>query len=77
MHPIRNTLSSAEAQRKQFDELCVWIDAHIGEPIGWQQMMVQSGLDFQTLQALFFHYQSTTPMTWIRRRREAIKSKRT
>ena len=77
MHPIRNTLSSAEAQRKQFDELCVWIDAHIGEPIGWQQMMVQSGLDFQTLQALFFRYQSTTPMTWIRRRREAIKSKRT
>ena len=53
----------------------VWIDGHIGEPIGWQQIMAQSGLDFQTLQMLFFRYKSTTPMTWIRHRREAIQSK--
>ncbi|MEI6601432.1 MAG: hypothetical protein WCN21_13205 [Comamonadaceae bacterium] len=72
---IRNRKSSAEAQKKQFDELCVWIDAHVGEPIGWQQLMEQSGLDFQSLQTLFFQYESTTPMTWIRRRREVAKSK--
>ncbi len=71
----RNTKSSAEARKKQFDDLCIWIDAHVNEPIGWQQIMAQSGLDFQTLQALFFHYKSTTPMTWIRHRREAVKSK--
>jgi len=61
-------------QQKKFDELCQWIDAHIGEPIGWQQLMKQSGLDYQTIQALFFKYKSTTPMTWIRRRREAKSS---
>ena len=72
---IRNHKRSAEAHEKQFDELCLWIDAHIGEPIGWQQMMAQSGLDYQTLQMLFFRYKSTTPMTWIRHRREAIQSK--
>ena len=33
--------------------------------------MQHSGLDHQTLNALFFKYASTTPMTWIRRRREA------
>ncbi len=75
MGMVRNTKRSAEAHEKQFDELCLWIDAHIEEPIGWQQIMAQSGLDFQTLQMLFFRYKSTTPMTWIRHRREAIQSK--
>lgn len=60
--------------QKKFDELCQWIDAHIGEAIGWQQLMAQSGLDYQTIQALFFRHKSTTPMTWIRRRREAKSS---
>jgi len=71
----RNRKSSAEAQKKQFDELCVWIDAHLGEPIGWQQLMEQSRLDFQSLQTLFFYYKNTTPMTWIRRRRMLANSK--
>jgi transcriptional regulator GlxA family with amidase domain len=75
MDLIRNRKSSAEAQKRQFDELCVWIDAHIGEPMGWQQLMEQSGLDFQSLQALFFQYKSTTAMTWIRHRREIARLK--
>ncbi len=75
MDLIRNRKSSAEAQKRQFDELCVWIDAHIGEPMGWQQLMEQSGLDFQSLQTLFFQYKSTTAMTWIRHRREIARSK--
>ena len=75
MDLIRNRISSAEAQKRQFDELCVWIDAHIGEPMGWQQLMEQSGLDFQSLQTLFFQYKSTTAMTWIRHRREIARSK--
>jgi transcriptional regulator GlxA family with amidase domain len=75
MDLIRNRKSSAEAQKRQFDELCVWIDAHIGEPMGWQHLMEQSGLDFQSLQTLFFLYKSTTAMTWIRHRREIARSK--
>jgi len=58
---VRNTKRSAEAHEKQFDELCLWIDAHIEEPIGWQQIMAQSGLDFQTLQMLFFRYKAPRP----------------
>ena len=58
-------------QRQQFDALCVWIDAHLEEPLGWQELMAQSGLEYQAIQTLFFKFQSTTPMTWIRHRREA------
>ncbi|MEK9802352.1 MAG: hypothetical protein VW475_02975, partial [Curvibacter sp.] len=52
--------------RQTFDDLCAWIDAHLDEPIGWQELMGQSGLDHQTLNALFFKFLSTTPMAWIR-----------
>ncbi|MCA3239308.1 MAG: hypothetical protein ACK5YJ_00145 [Curvibacter sp.] len=55
--------------RQSFDELCTWIEAHLDEPIGWQELMAQSGLDHQTLNALFFKFLSTTPMAWIRKRR--------
>lgn len=55
--------------RQTFDELCTWIEAHLDEPIGWQELMAQSGLDHQTLNALFFKFLSTTPMAWIRKRR--------
>jgi methylphosphotriester-DNA--protein-cysteine methyltransferase len=58
----------------EFDSLCHWIDAHLSQPIGWQELMSQSHLDHQTIHALFFKYESTTPMTWIRRRREAQTS---
>lgn len=58
----------------QFEDLCAWIDAQIDEPLGWQELMQQSGLDHQTIKALFFKYASTTPMTWIRRRRETRAS---
>ena len=57
-------------QKQLFDELCQWIDAHLVETIGWQQLMKQSGLQYQTIQSLFHKYQSVTTMTWIRRRRE-------
>ncbi len=47
------------------------IDAQLDAPLGWQELMQHSGLDHQTINALFFKYASTTPMTWIRRRRQA------
>jgi len=60
--------------KQKFEELCAWIDVQIDAPLGWQELMQQSGLDHQTINALFFKYASTTPMTWIRRRREAARA---
>lgn len=60
--------------KDKFEELCAWIDGQIDAPLGWQELMLQSGLDHQTINALFFKYASTTPMTWIRRRREAARA---
>lgn len=57
--------------RRTFDDLCTWIDQHLDEPLGWQELMSQSGLDHLTLKALFHKFESRTPMTWIRQRREA------
>lgn len=56
--------------QQTLEELCLWIDAHLHEPLGWQELMAQSGLDHQTLNALFYKFQSSTPMAWIRKRRE-------
>lgn len=59
-----------EEQKLAFERLCAWIEAHLDEPIGWQELMRESGLEFQTIHQLFFKYASCSPMTWIRRRRE-------
>jgi methylphosphotriester-DNA--protein-cysteine methyltransferase len=56
--------------KPEFEDLCAWIDVQIDKPLGWQELMQQSGLDHQTIKALFFKFASTTPMTWIRQRRE-------
>jgi methylphosphotriester-DNA--protein-cysteine methyltransferase len=65
---------TAALDQQKFEDLCLWIDDHLGEPIGWQQLFAQSELDYQKLQILFYRYKNTTPMTWIRRRREAAAS---
>jgi methylphosphotriester-DNA--protein-cysteine methyltransferase len=51
--------------------LCAWIDEHLEETIGWQQLFENSGLEHHALQMKFFKHADTTPMTWIRGRREA------
>lgn len=60
-----------QAQREQFEKLCSWIDLHLDEPIGWQELMEQSGWDYQTIQTLFYRHKCATAMTWIRLRRQA------
>lgn len=70
----RSSLTPAE-QKQALDSLCTWIETHLDEPLGWQQMMGESGLDFQTINLLFYRHKSTTPMTWIRRLREARASR--
>jgi methylphosphotriester-DNA--protein-cysteine methyltransferase len=59
--------------KDQFEELCLWIDAHIHEQIGWSELMNESGVDHLAIQASFTKYKATTPMTWIRKRREDLK----
>jgi transcriptional regulator GlxA family with amidase domain len=54
---------------QQLDMLCVWIDAHIQDPIGWVELTSESGLSYQEIQSLFWRCKATTPMTWIRQRR--------
>jgi AraC-like DNA-binding protein len=68
---------AGQNQRQQFDALCRWIEAHIDEPIGWIQLIDHSGLEYQKIQKLFFDFESTTPMTWIRQRRMANSSSST
>ena len=63
-----------QAQRKQVESLCNWIESHLDEPIGWQELMEQSGLDYQTIQTLFYRHKCATAMTWIRLRRQAKTS---
>ena len=62
---------SINLPRQSFDDLCAWIDDHLEETIGWQQLFECSGLDHHALQAMFFKHAGTTPMTWIRGRRQA------
>jgi len=69
--PLVNRLPPLSVHKTELEHLCQWIDEHLSQPIGWQELMTQSQLDHQTIHALFFKYESTTPMTWIRRRREA------
>lgn len=60
--------------KEQFEELCAWIDEHIQEKIGWSELMNESGFDHLSIQSSFAKYKSTTPMTWIRKRREDFRA---
>jgi hypothetical protein len=62
--------------QQQFEELCAWIDEHIHDQIGWSELMNETGLDHLSIQSSFAKYKATTPMTWIRKRREHFKSVR-
>jgi AraC-like DNA-binding protein len=59
---------------EQVAQLCQWIDAHIHEPIGWADLIRQSGLDHKLIIAGFNKHMATTPMTWIRQRRVQLNT---
>jgi methylphosphotriester-DNA--protein-cysteine methyltransferase len=63
-------------KQDQFEQLCTWIDHHIEEQIGWTELMRESGFDHLSIQSSFAKYKATTPMTYIRKRREDFKSVR-
>jgi AraC-like DNA-binding protein len=60
--------------REQVAQLCHWIDDHIHEVIGWDDLTRQSGMDHKWLMVSFNKYKATTPMTWIRERREQLNA---
>jgi len=68
------TYSQQGLNQEQFEQLCAWIDEHIQEQIGWSEMMRESGFDHLSIQSSFAKYKATTPMTYIRKRREDFKS---
>jgi transcriptional regulator GlxA family with amidase domain len=56
---------------KLLDELCYWIDANINDPIGLNELVNKTNLKNSDLQYLFERYKQTTPMTYIRNKRES------
>ena len=66
------SLKSTQKNHKSIDDLCLWIDAHIDQQINWIDLINASGLDHLTLQSEFSKQKLMTPMTWIRKRKEAL-----
>jgi len=65
------TLNSTQINHKTIDDLCLWIDMNINQQINWIDLINVSGLDHLTLQSEFSKNKLMTPMTWIRKRKEA------
>ena len=61
---------SDDDNKKLLDEICVWIDKNIETNIGWTELCKVSELNHKELQILFDKYQQTSPMTYIRKRKE-------
>ena len=55
------------------DELCLWIDNNLNNEIGWAELVSESKLSLSEIQFLFLKHLKTTPMTYIRMRREESK----
>ena len=62
-------LSKSASHKRKLKQLCAWIDAHLDQPIGWAELVAQSGMDHVELQRQFSTYLKTSPMQWIRNRR--------
>lgn len=60
---------------KLLDDLCQWITANLDKKIGLNEMVEHSQLSSTDVQYLFDKYRQTTPMTYIRKQREANKSR--
>lgn len=59
-----------EFEKRKAEELCVWVNAHLNEPIELKDLVVTSGLThFEILKIFSIHFR-TTPMQWIRQQRD-------
>jgi len=63
-----NRLTEVE-NRRLLDELCFWIDSHIDTKFGIKELVEKTNLSISDLQYLFEKYKQTTPMTYIRHKR--------
>ena len=55
-------------------EICAWIDKNIETNIVWGVLSEASELNHKELQILFERYLQTSPMTYIRKRKEEGKN---
>ncbi|MFM9990263.1 MAG: hypothetical protein ACKVOY_02405 [Burkholderiaceae bacterium] len=60
--------------QQKLENLLIWIDEHIQDPIGWTELVAHIGFDHRTIQNLFFKYKAMRPINWIRKRREELRS---
>ena len=74
MSKLDKSHSNTQLSETDVRNLCAWIDEHIAEPIGWTDLVAQTGKDHKTLLASFAKHKFTTPMTWIRQQRQTLKS---
>jgi transcriptional regulator GlxA family with amidase domain len=65
-------LSKPASNQRKLKKLCQWIDANIDKPIGWAELTAQSGMDHLELQRQFTTYMKSSPMQWIRFRRNEL-----
>jgi transcriptional regulator GlxA family with amidase domain len=65
-------LSKPASNQRKLKKLCKWIDANIDKPIGWAELIEQSGMDHLELQRQFTTYMKSSPMQWIRFRRNEL-----
>ena len=61
---------SDEDSKKLLDEICGWIDKNIETNIGLAMLCEASELNHKELLILFEKYLQTSPMTYIRKRKE-------
>ena len=70
------TKPSDEENKKLLAEIGAWIDKNIENNIGWKELCDASNLSHKELQVLFDKYMQTSPMTYIRKRKEEGKKQK-
>jgi methylphosphotriester-DNA--protein-cysteine methyltransferase len=70
---IRKINRLAESDNvKLLDELCNWIDTNINDQFGLKNLVDKTNLNNSDIQYLFEKYKQTTPMTYIRHKRNIV-----
>lgn len=69
VHSLVEKVRSSE--RDRVDELCVWLLAHLHEPIGWGKLVAQSNMSHEELGSAFDQHFQVSPMEWVTQQRTA------
>jgi AraC-like DNA-binding protein len=68
-------LSRHASTQHKLTKLCEWIDANIDKQIDSSELVKQSGLSYFELQTQFKSFYKTSPMQWIRTKRQSDSTK--